>query len=101
MSAPGLPKYSAHQIRSNIESLPFACPSLTIMDSQSPEPKTIALRAETTVVDQHKLTRYLLTWQAENDKSGYLRQAGFTAANPELLKEEILRLGLSTRATQD
>jgi hypothetical protein len=33
------------------------------------------------VIANDKLVRYLLKWRPENDKSLYLAQAGYTAAN--------------------
>lgn len=44
------------------------------------------------IIPEAKLTQYLLVPKAENDKSGFLTQAGFTQDNPERLKQAILTL---------
>ncbi|MFP4101105.1 DUF6883 domain-containing protein [Coleofasciculus sp.] len=44
------------------------------------------------IIPEAKLTQYLLVPKAENDKSRFLAQAGFTQANPDQLKQAILTL---------
>jgi hypothetical protein len=44
------------------------------------------------VIAERKLTNYLLTWRARNDKSGYLAQAGYELSNWELLQRDLTRL---------
>lgn len=44
------------------------------------------------VIPREKLTRYLLVFQPESDKSKFLVQAGFTAENPEALEAAIREL---------
>ena len=44
---------------------------------------------EGVVIPREKLTRYLLVFQPENDKSKFLAQAGFTQENPEALEAAI------------
>jgi hypothetical protein len=45
------------------------------------------------VIPERKLTNYLLTLRARNDKSGYLAQAGYELSNWELLQRDLTRLG--------
>jgi hypothetical protein len=47
------------------------------------------------IILREKLTRYLLIFQPESDKSEFLAQAGFTLANPDAL-EAALRAMLAT-----
>jgi len=44
------------------------------------------------LIPDSKLTQYLLVFKTRNDKSQFLAQAGFTQANPEQLKEALVRL---------
>lgn len=44
------------------------------------------------IIPDAKLTQYLLVPKARNDKSKFLAQAGFTAENPEELKQAFLQL---------
>ncbi|TVR19415.1 MAG: hypothetical protein EA396_12575 [Anaerolineaceae bacterium] len=41
------------------------------------------------IIPRDKLTRYLLVFQPENDKSKFLAQAGFTQENPDALEAAI------------
>jgi hypothetical protein len=41
------------------------------------------------IIPDDKLTRYLLVYQARNDKSRFLAQAGFTQDNPAILRSAI------------
>lgn len=47
------------------------------------------------VIPREKLTKYLLVFQPENDKSKFLAQAGFTPDNPDAL-EAALREMIAT-----
>jgi hypothetical protein len=38
------------------------------------------------LIPREKLTKYLLVFQPENDKSKFLAQAGFTLDNPDALE---------------
>lgn len=42
------------------------------------------------VIQERKLTQYLLVYQVEADKSEFLAQAGYTRQNWQLLKRDIL-----------
>lgn len=42
-----------------------------------------------TVIAANKLTDYLLQWRPENDKSQFLAQAGYTAADANKLADDI------------
>ena len=44
---------------------------------------------ENVIIPRDKLTRYLLVFQPENDKSKFLAQAGFTQENPDALETAI------------
>lgn len=44
------------------------------------------------LIPDDKLTKYLLVPRLEDDKSKFLAQAGFTANNPDQLKQAILKL---------
>jgi len=44
---------------------------------------------EDTIIGAAKLTNYLLQWRAENDKSQFLAQAGYTGADANRLAEDI------------
>lgn len=46
----------------------------------------------TILIPDAKLTEYLLVLRREDDKSKFLAQAGFTADNPDNLKQAILTL---------
>ncbi|MGV0028367.1 DUF6883 domain-containing protein [Phormidesmis priestleyi] len=43
------------------------------------------------IVQDQKLTEYLLVFQEKDDKSGYLALAGYTLENWQLLKQDILK----------
>ncbi len=43
------------------------------------------------VIQDRKLTHYLLVYQAEDDKSEFLASAGYTLQNWQLLKRDILK----------
>jgi len=51
------------------------------------------------VIALEKLTKYLLVRQARGDKSAFLAQAGYTAANPGQLLHDLRRQVLSKDAT--
>ncbi|TVQ23095.1 MAG: hypothetical protein EA367_02805 [Leptolyngbya sp. DLM2.Bin15] len=53
------------------------------------------------LIPDAKLTEYLLVPRREDDKSKFLAQAGFTAANPAQLKEAILNLIQTCDAAPD
>lgn len=42
------------------------------------------------VIQERKLTHYLLVYQAEDDKSEFLARAGYTLQSWQLLKRDIL-----------
>lgn len=42
------------------------------------------------IIQDRKLTHYLLIYQAEDDKSEFLARAGYTLQNWQLLKRDIL-----------
>ena len=53
------------------------------------------------VIPTEKLTDYLLARRARNDKSGFLAQAGYTAANWRLLEDDIRNLARTNDAESD
>ena len=53
------------------------------------------------IIPREKLTNYLLVPQRKNDKSGFLAQAGFTQANPDLLETAIRQLIAKNEAHLD
>ena len=53
------------------------------------------------IIPRDKLTKYLLVFQPENDKSQFLAQAGFTQDNPDALDTAIRRLLDENEAVQD
>jgi hypothetical protein len=53
------------------------------------------------VIPREKLTRYLLTAKPKNDKSRFLAQTGFTAANPDALEDALRRLIATHDAVAD
>jgi hypothetical protein len=53
------------------------------------------------IIPDDKLIRYLLVYQARNDKSQFLAQAGFTQDNPALLRLAILSMINSGEAITD
>jgi hypothetical protein len=53
------------------------------------------------IIPEEKLTRYLLITRAQDDKSKFLAQAGFTQENPELLRAAIRLLVESAEAVED
>ena len=52
-------------------------------------------------IARNKLTHYLLVPRQRNDKSGFLAQAGFTQANPDLLEQAIRHLIREQEAVSD
>ena len=44
------------------------------------------------LIPRAKLTKYLLVWQEESDKSKFLAQAGFTQENPDELESAIRQI---------
>lgn len=53
------------------------------------------------IISEEKLVRYLLAPRRKNDKSGFLAQAGFTAANPDRLEQAIRQLIAGNEAIPD
>ena len=53
------------------------------------------------VIPEPKLTQYLLVARSRNDKSKFLLQGGFTAANPADLELAIRRLIADNEAVED
>ncbi len=53
------------------------------------------------VIDDDKLTQYLLLPRRSDDKSKFLAQAGFSLKNHESLRQEILRLVGEADAIED
>lgn len=53
------------------------------------------------IIPNEKLSRYLLVPREQDDKSKFLAQAGFTQANPEILKAAIRLLADSVEAIAD
>jgi hypothetical protein len=53
------------------------------------------------IIPNAKLTRYLLVLRPRNDKSKFLAQAGFTAANPEALLSALRQLTNDNDASQE
>lgn len=53
------------------------------------------------IIPDAKLTQYLLLPRQEDDKSRFLAQAGFTQANPDELKQDILTLVQTYDAISD
>lgn len=41
------------------------------------------------IIAQEKLTKYLLVWQQQNDKSQFLEQAGYTLKNWQQLEQDL------------
>lgn len=58
------------------------------------------MRLENVIIPDAKLG-YLLNWREKNDKSGLVKQLGFTAEEPELLRRAILMLVVSNDAIPD
>ena len=56
---------------------------------------------EPVIIPDEKLTKYLLVYREQSDKSKFLLQAGFTPENSEQLKNSILQLVLTTEAIVD
>ncbi len=50
------------------------------------------------VIAQEKLREYLLAWRARNDKSKFLAQAGYDAANWQVLEADLRKLAGSAEA---
>lgn len=44
------------------------------------------------IIPREKLTKYLLVFQPENDKSKFLAQAGFTLENPDALEAALRKM---------
>jgi hypothetical protein len=44
------------------------------------------------VIQDQKLTHYLLVYQVKDDKSEFLRRAGYTLQNWQLLRQDILKV---------
>jgi len=53
------------------------------------------------IIPASKLTRYLLVWRDEDDKSKFLAQAGFTLGNPQDLEAAIRLLIETNEAVED
>lgn len=53
------------------------------------------------IIPESKLTRYLLIWREEDDKSKFLAQAGFTIDNPQDLESAIRHLLATNDAAED
>jgi len=53
------------------------------------------------VIPREKLTRYLLAWRAQGDKSKFLAQAGFTVENPGALLRALRVLAARAEAVPD
>ena len=56
---------------------------------------------EDVVIPHEKLTRYLLVFQPDSDKSKFLAQAGFTTENPDALEAAIRELIATHEAVFD
>lgn len=52
------------------------------------------------LIQDQKLTSYLLVYQEKDDKSGYLALAGYTLQNWQLLKRDILSAVASSGVTE-
>ena len=53
------------------------------------------------IIADEKITRYLLVQRPSDDKSGFLRKAGFTAENHAALRRAIRNLADSNDAIED
>ena len=53
------------------------------------------------LIPRAKLTKYLLVWQEESDKSKFLAQAGFTLDDPDDLEIAIRQLIVENEAVRD
>jgi hypothetical protein len=53
------------------------------------------------IIPRAKLTKYLLVFQPENDKSKFLAQAGFTLDNPDALEAAIREMIATHEAVLD
>lgn len=53
------------------------------------------------IIPNAKITRYLLVYREQDDKSKFLAQAGFTQDNPEQLEAAILQLIQNQEAVED
>lgn len=58
------------------------------------------MRLDNVIIPDAKLG-YLLNWREKDDKSGLLKRLGFTAEEPELLRQAILMLVISNDAVSD
>ncbi len=56
---------------------------------------------KTVIIPDDKLTKYLLVYREQDDKSKFLDKAGFTQANPQQLKRSILELIATTEAIEE
>ncbi len=59
------------------------------------------LPIEKLVIADEKLTRYLLVWRDEDDKSAFLAKAGFTQDNPSMLAAALRTLVANHEAEVD
>jgi hypothetical protein len=52
------------------------------------------------IIQDRKLTQYLLVYQVEDDKSEFLRRAGYTLQNWQLLRQDILKAVTSAEVAE-
>jgi hypothetical protein len=50
------------------------------------------------IIEQQKLTNYLLVWKAKNDKSKFLNDLGYSIENWEKLRNDIKNIVLENKA---
>lgn len=76
------------------EERPTRIPTTTTLLGNHGEAKLSRMKISSNdaLIERGKLTRYLLVPKPKNDKSHFLVQAGFTAANPDALEGAIRRL---------
>ncbi|GAA4399690.1 hypothetical protein GCM10023187_11970 [Nibrella viscosa] len=60
--------------------------------------------SRTIIIDPEKITKYLLIWKAENDKSVFLKKLGYTLENWQELEQDIRKIAendepISSRST--
>ena len=105
VAAPDLRKLSASQKYSNLSPFsllhcvgllrryPRAILPITQGRDAGPEahrPKSVVMRLPVdAVISPTKIANYLLAWRLENDKSQFLSQAGYDAADPDRLGDDI------------
>lgn len=53
------------------------------------------------IIPREKLTKYLLIFRPESDKSQFLAQAGFTQSNPDMLEASLREMIATYEATLD